>query len=239
MIRHRLAAVVLLSILRSAAFAQGTNATNVPFQWYLHTYPAQLIDIASRPMAMFGAEYLLSEKWSVLAAGGVKIGEPYASATDTVWTIARGYGTRLGVKRYLEGHAVRRGWYASIEYRWIHEQGTQQVWYVDSMARDTAGLRAPRVEDYFGFVQDIHVIDLKCGRTWHRGRFMLDVYMGLGIRFKDVRNTNIEFGEYPNMILDEPRHPNVDNIRRKNRIAALADPVMPNIALGLRLGWWL
>jgi len=70
-----------------------------------------------------------------------------------------------------------------------------------------------------------------------RGRFLFDVYGGIGVRFRTINSTGKEYDRKRDTFINT-RDVNVHNTRNK----AEADdnlPIMPNLTLGLRICYML
>ena len=201
----------------------------------VHAYPLELVDAISRQMLTIGVEYKVTPRWAVVFGGGIKIREDYLS--DTTWIRSEGYALRAEAKRYFHMLLGRPGFYAAAEYRWVRSNGTTDLYYADTTLASDEELVTSFVVDAFGYLQDIQIANLKFGKVITKKHFMMDVYAGIGIRWRSVTNTHLEFGNSPHHVLDQPRDPNLNYEDIKRSLGQFHTGAMINGSLGLRIGW--
>lgn len=178
--------------------ASGYSQADTTYLFKIYTSPLQLIDIASRQMATLGCEYTLSPKIALSAELGYKIVNLRKDIPETI--NPKGYSCRLEMKIYGP-YQIRQPKdiqdYLSIECKYIRDDINRDVFYLTGL--DT------EIEDYFGVKKNIYIGNLKYGficPLYRRTYF--DVYYGLGIRYRDVKNIDREYNE-------DLGHENTDN----------------------------
>jgi hypothetical protein len=213
----------LLFLIILIAVCSSLHSQEYPFKIY--TSPLLAADFFSRPMISLGGEYVIADKWGIAAEYGLKYRNNYER--DTTWIKSKGYTYRLELK-YYDIHKFKKSHlrnYISLEYRYIKDNHTERFDYdVDSLSVDHS-------IDCFGVMENIYIGNIKYGIIIRIGkRFYTDVYCGLGLRYRDIKNTH---REYNTDLGHEPAH--VDSLFDGYGLDDAAG-FKPNFSLGFKFG---
>ncbi len=213
----------LLPVIILITICSSLHSQEYPFKIY--TSPLLAVDFFSRPMISLGGEYVIADKWGIAAEYGLKYKNNYER--DTTWIKSKGYTYRFELK-YYDIHKFKKSHlrnYISLEYRYIKDNHTESFDYdVDSLLVDHS-------TDCFGVMENIYIGNIKYGIIIRIGeRFYTDVYCGLGIRYRDIKNTH---REYNTDLGHEPAY--VDNLFAGYGLDDNAG-LKPNFSLGFKFG---
>jgi hypothetical protein len=195
------------------------------YAFSLYTSPLSAVDYISHPMVSLGGEYIFLDRLGLAAEYGIKYKDNYKC--DTLWEKSKGYTYRIELK-YYDIHKFKKGSlrnYISLEYRYIKDNHNEVFTY----HQDTSSV--DDIKDNYGVLKDIYIGNLKYGIIIGLGkRFYTDVYCGIGIRYRDVRNTH---REYNPDIGNEPAY--VDDIFSSFGLEEESG-FYPNLSFGFKIG---
>lgn len=194
------------------------------YKFMLYTSPLMAADFISHPMVSLGGEFVLGPRLGIAAEYGFKYLDN--SRSDTLWEKSEGYTCRIELKFYdihkLRKESIRS--YISFEYRYIKDTHNEIFAY----CQDTSSVSI--IEDNYGVLKNVHVGNIKYGLVIRLGkRFYTDVYCGIGIRYRDIRNTH---REYNPDIGNEPAY--VDDIFSSFGLSE--SKLYPNLSWGFKFG---
>lgn len=213
---------LLLLILLIAIY---TNLYSQNYAFKLYTSPLLAADLISHPIVSLGGEYIFLNQLGIAGEFGIKYRDN--SNCDTLWEKSQGYTYRLELKYYdiykLKKRYLRN--YISLEYRYIKDNHNEVYAY----HQDTSSNYD--IKDNYGVLKDIYVGNIKYGIIVGLGkRFYSDLYCGIGIRYRDIRNTNREY----NTDLGH-EHAYVDDIFSPWGLEETSG-LYPNLSLGFKIG---
>ena len=191
----------------------------------LYTSPLSALDYFSRPMVSLGGEFVFLKRLGFATEFGYKYRDN--SKGDTSKTISGGYAYRFEMK-YYDIHKFKKGSlrnYLSLEYRYIKDNHSESFTYHENSSS------IDKIEDNYSVVQNIYIGNIKYGIIIGFGkRFYSDIYCGIGIRYRDVKN---DFREYNPDLGHEPAY--VDELFSQWGLEENSG-LYPNLSLGLKLG---
>jgi hypothetical protein len=112
-----------------------------------------------------------------------------------------------------------------LEYRYIKDNHTESFDYdVDSLSVDHS-------TDCFGVMENIYIANIKYGILIRFGkRLYSDVYCGLGVRYRDIKNTHREYNK------DLGHTPAYPDLQFGGYGLDDAAGLKPNFSLGFKFG---
>jgi hypothetical protein len=140
----------------------------------------------------------------------------------------KGFQLAIEEKFYFKRSAPI-GPYISLEFNYLKNQ-YHDIWHfeTDDIYPDTS-YNYTNYSDTFGIKKQTFSLNFKLGYQIVRQRFSIDLYAGLGIRYKDV----VHFDRIkPEDKMEIPRHPNFFYITNKN-----GQYWTISIPLNIRIGW--
>jgi hypothetical protein len=214
----RLLLLILLIAIYSTLYSQD-------YTFKLYTTPLLVLGNLSHPMVSLGGEYIFLSRLGIAAEFGIKIKDN--STCDTLWERSKGYTYRLELKYYDIYKSKKENLrnYISLEYRYIKDNHNEVFTYhQDTSSNDD-------FKDNYGVLKDIYIGNIKYGVIIGISkRFFSDIYCGIGIRYRDVRNTNREY----NKDLGH-EHAYVDDIFSDWGLKETSG-LYPNLSLGFKIG---
>jgi hypothetical protein len=203
----------------------GVDLYSQNYLFKLYTSPLQAIDFISHPMVSLGGELIVLKRWGIAGEYGYKYTDN--SKADTVALNSEGNSYRFELKFY-DIVKSKKGFirnYVSLEYRYIKDN------YNYAFSYHPNSTSTEKIEDNFGVLKNIYTGNIKYGIIIGIGkRFYTDVYGGIGIRYRDVKNTKREYDPksghehaYPDDIFSDY------NLDEKSGF-------YPNLSLGLKVG---
>lgn len=187
-------------IISFSGFAQG------PYVLF-KVAPLALIDDVSFPTVQGGVEVALTPHISWYNEFGVRYRKGNYEKFDTNYVSTSGYKAKTEFRYYFEGNKKKKDrfckQYVGINYfytRHVYNSAFQYYYQNDS---------SYRTNDGYGVTKAVWGINLITGWQYNIGkRFMVEVYGGLGVRFRDIETVGQEFVyERDKVVL--PRHPYV------------------------------
>lgn len=179
--------IVLIVLIAISINSYSQKDTTSRFKVY--TSPLQIIDFCSRQMITLGCELKVLKRVSISGEFGYR----YHSMRDydTVFVKSKGYSYRFEIKfygPYFFKNKKRFLDYLSIEYRYIIDDYNSKFNY------SADSLREIKLTDNYGILKDIYIGNIKYGFILSLGkRTYFDIYAGIGLRYRDVKNVNREF----------------------------------------------
>ena len=195
--------------------------------------PLSLIDEVSFPTMQGAIELSLAKKISWHNEFGVKYRKPFNEKTDTNFLSSRGFKVKTEVRYYFKEASSSdflrlQGYYlgANVYFlRDIHNAETRYYYQQDSSSIKI---------DNFGIKKIIWGTNLLVGKQFAVGKtFLIDIYSGSGVRFRDMSEINKEF-DYKRDDLIEPKDVTIEGFKYKAESKG-GGSVLPNLTLGLRL----
>ena len=195
--------------------------------------PLALVDEVSFPTIQAGIELSMTKRISWYNEFGIKYRKGYYEKTDTVHASPNGFKAKTEVRYYLNFSKASllksmEGFYlaANAFYtRDFHNTGIKYYYRQDS---STARI------DNFAVKKTVWGINMLTGiQKSIRKKFMIDFYTGLGIRFRTVLATNIEFDYYKDDLIG-PYDLTVQGILNQTDTKG-GKETLPNLTLGIRL----
>ena len=209
--------LILLIAICSSQYSQD-------YKFMLYTSPLMAADYVSHPMVSLGGEFVIGHRLGIAAEYGIKYTDNLKC--DTLWEKSAGYTYRIELK-YYDIHRINKDHfrnYISLEYRYIKDIHNEVFTY----HQDTSSV--DDIKDNYGVFKDIYIVNIKYGLVIRLGkRFYTDVYCGIGIRYRDIRNTH---REYSPDLGNEPAY--VDDIFSGFGLAE--SKLYPNLSLGFKIG---
>jgi hypothetical protein len=176
--------------------------------------PLTLLDDYSFPTVQGGVEVALGPKIGWYNEFGFRYRKGKDAFVDTSFLPSTGYKLKSELRYYFKlkydayGNWLRDH-YVAVNFYYTRSEGNADVAYYYHNDSTT------RLYDNFGVTKNIWGLNVIYGwQTELSKRFLVDVYGGLGTRFRDIVTVNKQFDpELDNRI--GPRHPNVYNVRDK------------------------
>lgn len=195
--------------------------------------PLALIDEFNLPAIEAGAEFGLSKKLSLYTELGIKYRESTFQKADTSFYASRGYKAKIEMRYYFKNRNnskinALRGFYVAANMFYTKDYHNTDISYF--YHQDSLTIRT----DNFGVQKTVIGINLLGGSQLKlRGRFMMDFYAGIGVRFRHITAINKEF-DYDSDNLISPIDLTVQGVLNETD-AKGGNSVVPNLTLGLRL----
>jgi hypothetical protein len=181
--------------------------------------PLAFADFISFPSTMLGIEYFVNKQYSVDASAGIIF------AKETIHgEKGNGYKSKMELKRYFRKiHNKGANLYCSIEG--ILNKVSYRAY--GSFRDSTHG--APPYIDSFRLNKNIMGCNFKIGIMYFKfKKLSLDVYSGLGYRFKEV----VSFDKINPNAVPANHHPSIDNTRDE-----IGNIRTASIILGVKIGY--
>lgn len=192
--------------------------------------PLPLMDHIGMPSIQGGLELSLGKRISWMNEVGIEYRKRLNEKTDTSFLDSKGYKLKSELRYYLypEKNGVLNGGYIGANIFFIHDIHNTQLDYYHQ--KDSSIIR----RDEFGVTKNVYGINILFGfqEKIFKG-FAIDSYVGMGVRYREVRTIHQEFDENIDQIL-QPVDLNVVSMR-KNVDAGIAPVIVPHITLGVRL----
>lgn len=159
-------------------------------RFQIYTSPLQAMDVFSRPMLTIGGEYIAFDKVGLSLEYGYKFMD--IDDYDSLIVDSKGYSYRIEFKYYdinlIKSNRIRD--YISLEYRYIKDNYNSQFEYATDSTYQTL------VTENYAVLKDIYIGNVKFGVILNLGKAVyFDIYTGIGLRYRDVRNLNRTFDE--------------------------------------------
>ena len=187
-----------------------------------------LVDEVSFPTIQSGIEFKLSKKISWYNEAGIKYRKSYYEMADTNFVASRGYKLKSEIRYYPQknNHNV----YIAINCFYtkdLHNTAAGYYYTGDSSDYRIDNFSAKKVVRSFNFI---------AGKLYPaRGRFNVEVYSGIGVRFVSIEHENIEVENKRDILRSSP-----DLNIPDNRIWMDVKGgrfILPNFSLGVRLSY--
>lgn len=179
--------LIFVFLICSNLYSQSDSAKKII---RIYTSPFQAIDFSSRPMITIGSELIALNRIGLSAEFGYKYKD--VDNFDTIFIKSKGYSYRFEIKiYYLKIINIKRFQdYLSLEYRNIKDDFNSMFYY------SADSLRENRLTEDYAVQKDIYIGNIKYGMIFGFGKIMyVDIYCGIGIRYRDIININRTFDE--------------------------------------------
>ncbi|HXB44004.1 MAG TPA: DUF3575 domain-containing protein [Puia sp.] len=218
----KLLAAFLLLLFSQNAYCQKENFS-------IKLCPLALFDEPSFPTIQGGFEFKLSRKITWYTEAGIKYRKSYYENADTNFIASNGFKLKTEIRYYLQNRnkSALDGLYFAANVFFTRDLHNTEIRY--HTQKDTV-----TKTDAFGAKKNIFGINLICGYQLYRSKQIgIDVYGGLGIRFRSISTINKEYNKNTD-VMERPIDPNIDAIRQQIDADAGAS-IAPNLTLGLRI----
>jgi len=196
--------------------------------------PLAALEEGNFPVIQAGVEFPLKNNLSLYSEIGIRYRKGIYDNADTIFTGSGGFKAKVELRHYItnEWRSWLEGtyWAANIFYT-NSSHNTSMVYYKGNDS-------TTRIGDDFAVKKT--VIGLNALRGWQNSygkRFMVDAYIGVGIRFRIIDHSHLEYDRKVDR-LDGARHFNVNEMRHQTDTRNGLS-VAPNLTFGIRLGWRL
>lgn len=208
--------IIHFFLLLSSVFSYGQGAI-IDNKLALKIAPLSILDIYGGSSTRIGVEYKLKNNYSLYNEIGTYF--PYANGMHN----NRGFLTKIEFKAYLNKQGLTINKYISAELFY-----KQQSYYTyDSIATSTNTY----IKDYF-VSKKVGCFTVKYGMlTIYKSRFVLDGFIGIGVRYKIAENT-LNNNENKNIVSEGSYQTNI----LKNKSGTFTDL---NFDMGLKIGYRL
>ena len=182
-------------------------------EWKIQFNPVALIDF-TLPAIQFGADYQVSERFSVFNELGIKYRRVfYEKFVDSALGPSNGLRFKTELRYHLRSPESRwkkrvrpftiRQTYIGLSLFYLRDRHNNEAFYYFS--KDSSDERI----DSYNARKNVFGAHFVTGKEYYFGEhFGLDFYVGFGARLRSVKTTHQEFD--PNRdILVSPRHPNI------------------------------
>lgn len=158
---------------------------------------------------------------------GAYIFDPFAKTPLTTWQNMYGYSLALEQKYFLK--KTENAWtYASADFNYTDCKFTVIYPFQLKDPQDSVEYAHNHL-DTISVKHRTKTFNLRYGAQYSYKRFVVDVNIGLGVRYREVKHLN---KLHPDDIMDSPRHPVV-----AYGIIADGDYFMVNIPISLKIGY--
>lgn len=207
--------LLFLLLIAGVAFGQDSIIHIQPTRLVVKLAPLSLVPVYIKPSIRAGVEYRFKNPWSVYTELG------------TYFSVSKGFTGKLELKYNFSDYAYGKGTeseYVSAEL--YYKRQTYDTY--DSIAPTDGDPGFPKTE--YSVSKHVQCFTVKYGRmkVFPSG-FVIDVYVGLGIRFKQATNT-LSAEANANMPATSDFGPNLFINKAGNFI-------YPNFDAGLKIGW--
>jgi hypothetical protein len=162
--------------------------------WAVKLCPLSLIDEASFATVQGGLEFNLSKKLSWYNEMGLGYRKSYYDAPDSQFISPKGIKLKSEIRWYLYQKnsgpwaRVLEGSYLAANFFYTGDHHNAAVYYFLN------GDSSDEHRDVFSVHKQVWGFNLLSGKQRSIGRhFMIDVYYGLGIRFRKIANDHLEY----------------------------------------------
>jgi hypothetical protein len=199
--------------------------------------PLSLADVFTFPTVQGGIEFGLSKRVSWQNEFGVKYRKGFNEEADTIFLSSGGFKVKTEVRYYqrdVMGALLNRfeGYYFAVNVFYEWDRHNAAIDYYTPF--DSTTIRI----DNFGVHKTVWVSNFLLGRQISIGnRFMLDVYLGFGIRFRNISATNKEF-VYKQDYLIAPIDLTAPGVKYRAESIGGKSAVC-NLPFGFRFCYWL
>ena len=211
----------ILTVIFLLFFANNCQSQNVSLKFSF----LSLVDEPSFPTIQSGIEFKLSKKIGWYNEVGIKYRKSYYEMADTNFTNSRGFKLKTEIRYYFstngEIYIGCNGFYTKDFHN------TKALYYYSN---DSSMLMV----DNFAAEKNIRGVNLIIGKQYEKWkRIYFDLYVGLGIRFISIDQSNIEV-DHKRDVLRRAPDPNIPD----NRIWMDVNggrSVLSNFSMGIRI----
>lgn len=184
-----------------------------PFKSLDFTNPSFEISYERKTSSKFSTQIMVSKLLSI---------DLYGSGSKNI----EGYRFSLEERFYIDKNSPNRE-YLAFEFNYLQNSYNNEIQFEDSSANQN---------DYLIYFEDVLIkkrlynFNLKMGYQYLLGNLVLDVFFGLGVRYRDVAHYNRS--NYKDIMLG-PRHPNIHHYKNlPGKSIGLSLPL--NLRIGYR-----
>lgn len=180
--------LVLINLMLWGGISYAQKAQG-PVEVLIYTSPLRSVPYINSGFATLGIETIIKEKVGISIEAGVKYADATGRRSDTSFVASEGFSARAELKLYENGLFDSRfkNDYLSIEYRYVSDNYNERYCFYRLDDFPEGG----SFEDGFGVSKQVHMLTAKYGMliTWGK-RFYFDPYIGLGLRYRQMTNTD-------------------------------------------------
>ena len=225
----RLSLLFFLILSFSAVYSQRSfSAIAKPRAVTIKFCPLAMADDVSFPTIQIGIEYRFSEKISWYNEFGIKYRKSYYEKTDTSFISSRGFKAKTEVRYYIKKRNRKAwGFYGGINGFFTRDYHNTQIHYHHN--NDTT-----LMTDVFAVKKDVFGGNFVFGFQRNLSKKVgVDVYGGLGIRFRNVIPYNQEYNRNTDNYI-YGRDMQISNFRQQTDVNGGFSTTL-NITWGVRL----
>jgi len=190
--------------------------------------PLALIDAISFPTIQGGIEFKLSKNITWYNEIGIKYLKSYIDNKDSSFIKSGGFKLKTEIRYYFEreNNLSFDGYYFALNAFFIKDHHNSEIGY----RADSATTRI----DAFGVRKNVYGVNLVFGQqSTVAKRFLVDLYCGLGIRYRSIRTNNEEYNKATDEIIS-PIDLNIPSMRLETD-ANGGNSIVPNLTMGIRI----
>jgi hypothetical protein len=225
----RFITVTLFTLFVLTSYAQKENFS-VKF------CPLALVDDVSFPTIEGGLEFKLSNKITWYNEIGIKYRKSYMdNDVDTNFIKSSGFKLKTEIRYYFQNDRAHpfEGSYLAANIFFTNDNHNNQIEYYPN--GDTTRI----LTDAFGVSKNLLGLNLVFGHQKELNqRLLIDMYCGLGIRFRSVKTVNQEYNKATDINAHQSTDLNIPAIRLDIDTEP-GNSIVPNLTLGLRLTYRL
>lgn len=192
--------------------------------------PVALIDEVSFPTIQAGIEFKISKKLSWYNEFGIKYRKSYYEKSDTNFVTSNGFKAKTEIRYYLKNNNETNleGKYFAVNAFLTKDTHNTEIGYFYN--GNTSLLKT----DAFGVKKTVFGLNFIYGyQELLTKKISVDIYTGLGIRFRNINTVNKEFNQNRDSF-DGPIDINIGAIRQEIDANAGFN-VRPNFTFGFRV----
>ena len=190
----------LLVLSVSFALAQSSSYYYIPPGTVTVKFcPLALADDISFPTIQMGIEYRVSKQISWYNEFGIKYRKSYYEKTDTSFISSKGFKAKTELRYYIKKRNRKAfGFYGGVNAFFTRDYHNNEILYFHD--KDTA-----IITDAFAVRKDVFGFNFIFGFQRNISKKIgVDVYGGVGIRFRDVTAYEKEYNKKTDDLLDGP-----------------------------------
>lgn len=149
--------------------------------------------------------------------------DPFVKAEISTWKEMRGFSLGIEQKRFID-----KSGYVAINYNVLACKFEDIGWFGYKSPKDSLE-RAYQYLDTINIRKITHTLTVRIGDQLILNHFVLDVNVGLGIRYRSVNHLN---RLNSNDFMQVPRHPNIEYMQTVN-----GKYFLPNLSIGFKIGY--
>lgn len=189
--------------------------------------PLALMDEISFPTIQGGIEFKLSNNITWYNEIGIKYKNSYIDSKDSGFIKSAGFKLKTEIRYYFEreNNLSFDGYYFAANAFFIKDHHNSEIGY-----RADSAIRT----DAFGVKKNVYGVNLVFGQqSTIAKRFLVDLYCGLGIRYRSIRTNNEEYNKATDVII-RPIDINIPAMRL-GVDANGGNSTVANLTMGIRI----